>query len=127
MRTGCTTCFTSLFIRGSGVTLATGGWSSGYQFSITRDGRYYVAKTVASRLIVLKPLTLSTSILKLNSWNVLRVVASGSSLRFYANNKLLWSGTDVSLASGKVGVGLVNNGTGGANRLSVDYATLSVP
>jgi len=126
-RTGCASCVTNLFFRGSGVSLTTGGWTSGYQFSVTRDGRYYVAKTVASRVTVLKALTASAKINKNSGWNVLRVVASGSSLQFYINGSLVYSKTDASLTTGKVGLGMVSNGSGGANRLYVDYATLIVP
>jgi hypothetical protein len=127
MRTGCASCLTSLYIRGSGTGVTSGGWTSGYQFSITRDGKYSVVKTVASKATTLKVLSASAYINKLSAWNVLRVVASGTSLKFYVNGNLVWSGTDTAIATGKVGIGMVSNGTGGANRLSVDYATLAVP
>ena len=127
-RTGCDTCVFGVIIRGSGVSLPTGAWTSGYQFSITRNGQYVVAKGVNSKFTILKTNTSSTSINKLNAWNILRVVANGSSLKFYINGTLVWSGVDTSLTTGKVGLNVISSDPASkVNRLLVDYATLSIP
>jgi hypothetical protein len=59
-----------------------------------------------------------------NGWNVLKVTASGSQLKFYINNTLVWSGTDSSFGSGIVGIGMYRDATSG-NLLYVDWAKLS--
>ncbi len=76
---------------------------------------------------MLKAWTASSAINQGNVWNVLRVVATGSSLKFYINGVLAWSGTDTNLASGRVGIGIESSlGTTG-NQLQVDYAIVSMP
>ena len=124
LRTGCETCATSVYVRGTGVS-AFGNWTNGYQFSITRSGKYLVALNSIARLVPIKNWTASSAIVKGSAWNVLRVVAIGSSLKFYINGILVWSGTNSAFSSGKVGIGLSTDGN--ANRLYVDYATLTVP
>jgi hypothetical protein len=57
------------------------------------------------------------------AWNTLTVVASGSSLSFYINNTLVWSGTDTELTSGRVGIGMYSDSSAG-NVLYVNYAWL---
>ena len=54
----------------------------------------------------------------------MRVVASGSSLTFYINGTPVWSGSDSSLTSGRVGLGFYADATSG-NQLWADYATLT--
>ena len=124
MRSGCETCATSIYVRGTGVS-AFGNWTNGYQFSITRSGKYLVALNSIARLVPIKNWTASPAIVKGSGWNVLRVVAIGSSLKFYINGTLVWSGTNSAFSNGKVGIGL--NSDGSANRLYVDYATLTLP
>jgi hypothetical protein len=124
MRIGCDLCATSIYIRGTGVS-AFGNWTNAYQFGIRRDGSYLVAKNVIAKLVPIKNWTASSYINKGTAWNILRVVAQGSSLRFYINNTLVWSGSNTSFSTGKVGLGLYSNGTGGVNSLIVDYATLN--
>jgi len=124
MRSGCETCATKLFVRGDGIP-AFAGWKNGYQFNIKRNGYYYVGKTINGTLYTLRNWTYSATIKKASNWNLLRVVARGSSLKFYINNNLVWSGIDSSRSTGKVGAGLYSNGTGGLNRLYIDYATLT--
>ena len=58
-----------------------------------------------------------------NGWNTLKVVAVGSSLKFYINNILVWTGSDSSLRTGTVGFGFYRDGTAGT--LFVDSASLS--
>jgi hypothetical protein len=58
-----------------------------------------------------------------DAWNTLRVEASGTSLAFYINGTLIWSGTDSSLSSGRAGVGMYRDASTG-NELRVDWALL---
>lgn len=54
-------------------------------------------------------------------WNTLKVVANGSSLKFYINGVLVWSGSDNAITTGKVGFEFFNN----TGPLYVDWATLT--
>jgi len=56
-------------------------------------------------------------------WNNLKVVAVGSSLKFYVNGTLVWSGTDSNYRTGYVGVTMYRDSYAGT--LDVDYATLT--
>jgi hypothetical protein len=56
----------------------------------------------------------------------LKVVASGSSLKFYANNVLLKSFTDTSLNSGQLGV-MTSRVQNFAETTNVDWATAGGP
>jgi hypothetical protein len=54
---------------------------------------------------------------------VLRAYVSGPSLRLYINGSMVWSGTDTSLNSGRVGLGMYKSIS--SDQLWVDYATLT--
>ena len=58
-------------------------------------------------------------------WNTLRVVANGSSLYFYINETLVWSGVDTDLEVGRVGIGMYSLTGNTDDRLWVDWATLT--
>jgi hypothetical protein len=125
-RLGCKICPTRILVRGVPAPLgANGDWHSGYEFQYTRDGTYSVNKWVDGEKTVLQTWTFSAAILQNDAWNLLRVVADGSSLKFYINGVLVWSGSDASLTSGKVGVGMYRDASTG-NMLLVDWATLTV-
>ena len=125
MRTGCNNCATKLLVRGSAVASAVAGWTSGYQFNIKRNGYYYVGKIINGSAITLKNWTYSPYINKGNAWNVLRVVAKGGGLGFSINGHPVWAGYDYSLNLGKTGVDMWSDGSGGVNRVFIDYATLT--
>ncbi|MCL4825464.1 MAG: hypothetical protein KJZ57_14735, partial [Anaerolineales bacterium] len=56
-------------------------------------------------------------------WNQLKVVAVGSSFKFYINGKLVWTGSDPTLRTGQVGFGFYREA--GAGLLYVDWARLT--
>lgn len=58
-------------------------------------------------------------------WNTLKVVGSGSSFKYYINGTLVWTGTDASLSTGQVGVGMYRVVPETSN-LNVDWAKLSI-
>ena len=60
------------------------------------------------------------------AWNEVRVVAIASSLSFYINEVLVWSGSDAGLVSGRVRIGMYR-GPGMTSWLLVDYSTLTDP
>jgi len=67
----------------------------------------------------------SSAINQGDAWNTLRVVASGAHMEFYINGTEVWSGTDSSLAFGRVGIGMYRHAASTGDRLDVDWAVLS--
>jgi hypothetical protein len=126
-REGCVWCDNLLYVRGTPSPLQSYGyWSSGYLFVYANDGYFAVVKTVGGTWSVLQDYTYTSAIAQ-NGWNTLRVVASDSNLYFYINGTLVWTGTDSSLTSGLVGVGMENfeDSVTFGDTVRVDWATLS--
>jgi hypothetical protein len=124
-RTGtCVSCSNRIIIRGNPSSMvSTNWWKPSYNFQYTNDGSFSVYYMNSSGVsTALKGWTASTAIVK-NGWNTLKVVAVGSSLKFYINNILVWTGTDSGLRTGTVGFGFYRDGNAGT--LYVDSAKLS--
>ncbi len=123
IRYGSDTNANRLWIRGTVYPLgSTNWWYNGYLFQYTRNGAFSVYKSVAATSTSLQSWTTSSAINQGDAWNTLRVVANGSSLSFYINGTLVWSGSDASLTSGQVGVGMYSESS---DQLLVDWATLT--
>lgn len=120
-----------LFVRGNPSSLgSTNNWNSSYQFNYTANGDFGVFKIDgAGATTTLAGWTAHTAIVQgSGSWNKLKVVAVGSSLKFYINSVLVWSGVDTSLQTGSLGIDMYSSTTGGVgatNKLDVDWATAS--
>ena len=111
-----------LIVRGLPTAFYAGNdWKNAYRFLYSQNGNFSVWKNVGGVTTALKGWT-TTSSIDLNNWNTLKVVANGSQLRFYINNVLVWTGSDSSLISGQVGVGMYRGVT--VQSLQVDWATL---
>jgi hypothetical protein len=123
---GCTSCQHGLMVRGTPYPLGGANrWSNGYGFYINRSGHYAVFKYLAGTAVSLQNWTPSVAIEQGEAWNVLRVVAEGSSLRFYINGSLVWTGVDPSFIGGRVGITTYR--LSGSNlRLWADWARLTV-
>jgi hypothetical protein len=119
----CTTCANRIIVRGNPASLtSTFGWKPSYIFQYSNDGSFSVFEMSSSGTsTTLKAWTASSAIIK-NSWNTLKVVANGSSLKFYINNVLVWNGLDSTIASGSVGFGFYRNIYAGS--MYVDWAKL---
>ncbi|NDY57988.1 DUF1080 domain-containing protein [Desulfovibrio sulfodismutans] len=98
-----------------------GLFNSGYYFGFTTDGYFNVSRMDNGSWNSYTG-WLTSAAIKGNDWNVLRVTASGSSLKFYMNETLLYSVTDSTYSTGKVGFGFY---AGAAGTFMADYATLS--
>lgn len=121
-RTGtCTTCANRIIIRGNPASLyATNRWKPSYYFQYNNAGQFSVYEhTSASTEIALKVWTASVAVVA-NGWNTLKVVAVGSSLKFYINGTLVWSGSDTTLQVGQLGFGHFRDAAAGT--LQVDWA-----
>ncbi|MFH2040318.1 MAG: C39 family peptidase, partial [Chloroflexota bacterium] len=125
-RTGETNWANNLVIRGRPTVLSsTKSWSPSYIFEYSNSGYFSVWEISSSGVeTVLKGWTTSSAIVK-NGWNTLKVVAVNSSLKFYINNILVWSGFDGTLKTGQVGFSFYRDATAG--RLDVDWARLWIP
>ena len=102
-------------------------WNRYYYFEYTREGSYSVWKRLPGESeIALQGWATSTAINTGDAWNTLRVVSNGSNLSFYINESLVWSGADISLTSGRVGIGFFRDDDGiEDDELIVDWAKLT--
>jgi hypothetical protein len=124
-RTGCSSCANRIKIRGTTTPLdSSKWWNKGYYFQYSNDGSFSVWKTNAGVSTAIKGWTATPYIIS-DGWNTLRVVANGSSMKYYLNGHLLWSGTDTALTSGMVGMGLYRDSSSTGNLFQADSAILS--
>lgn len=120
-RTTCEFCENYLMVRGrSTPTTSNKVWNSGYRFEYTNHGDFRIVRLDSGSVVnELVPWTLSGSILTYD-WNTLKVIAVGSSLKFYINGTLVASITDSTHRTGYLGFGFYRNTE--ATRLYVTYA-----
>ena len=120
----CSDCNNGIYIRGQVTPFSYGNqmWGKGYFFSIANNGYFTVLKYDNGQT-ELKGATYSAAIVPY-SWNTLRVDAIGSSLKYYINGTLVWSGTDTTHTIGKVGIAMYQTSYPG-DILYVDWASAS--
>ncbi len=127
MREGCEECANSIVVRGTPTPFGAGGrWHSGYSFNITRNGFYSVVKYTDGSGSLLQGWAYSSAINTGSDWNTLRAVADGSNLRFYINGALVWSGTNSSYVSGRVGIAMYRTADSSGDQFWADWATLDI-
>jgi hypothetical protein len=97
-------------------------WNREYKFTYNNSGSFSVWEINGSTRTALKSWTASSAIVQ-DGWNTLKVIAVGSSLKFYINNVLVWSGADTTLKTGKVGFGFFREADSG--KLLVNWAKVS--
>lgn len=115
-----------IFIRGVPEPLGDGNrWNNGYAFQYATDGYYSIYKYISGVAYEIKSWTGSSAICTGYCWNELRVTASGSTLKYYINGTLVWSGTDTTFSTGRVGIGMFRGSESTNNVLVVDWATLT--
>lgn len=113
-----------ILIRGNPTTYTTNNaWQNSYLFGYTDRGKFGVFKRKSGTPYTLKDWTTTTAI-KRGDWNVLKVVAVGTGMKFLINGKLVWSGTDKTFKAGNVGLAMYRNDV--VERMSVDWARLDV-
>jgi hypothetical protein len=111
-------------LRGTVTPLnSTGTWYKEYKLQYSNDGYFSVWKGNGSSRVALQGWTATPAIVQ-NGWNKLKVTATGSTLKFYINGSLVYSTTDSTLTSGRVGLGMYRD-TSGGNMLYADWAKLS--
>jgi Zn-dependent metalloprotease len=125
-RSGCSSCANQILVRGDPLPLQAGrDWRAYYSFQYRNDGQYSVYKRVDSGASVSLQAWTSSPAIVSGGYNLLRVVANGTSLSFYINDTLVWSGADAELSNGQVGIGMYRDSYSEGNWLDVDYATLT--
>lgn len=135
-RTGGCADANAIYFRGTAAPQDSyGRWYAGYWFAYANNGTFKVAKAQGGAWSTIAQWTKSPAILPYD-WNVLRVTAVGSTLRFFINGTEVHTATDSALASGQVGIEMQDGGSGGypgsggtagggSGTLSVDAAFLS--
>ena len=66
------------------------------------------------------------SAVHVDDWNTLKVVVNGTSLKFYINGTLVWTGTSTTVLAGQVGLAMYRGAGSTGNFLNVDWAKLTV-
>jgi hypothetical protein len=126
-RTGCTICSNGLIIRGNPAGFTPSKfWNSSYWFGYTNNGSFGIFEYSSTGVeTTLKTWTSHAAIVQGNNWNTLKVVAVGSTMKFYINNVLVYTIVDSTFKTGQVGVAMYRDGTSTGNALLVDWAKLS--
>ncbi|MCZ7549399.1 MAG: zinc-dependent metalloprotease [Anaerolineales bacterium] len=116
-------CANYVTVRGAPNPLdPTGRWNKEYKFAYSNLGSYAVFLVDGPAVTTLQDWTDSSAVVQ-GGWNQLKVVAVGSSFKFYINGKLVWTGSDPTLRTGQVGFGFYREA--GAGLLYVDWARLT--
>jgi hypothetical protein len=124
-RTGCAACANNLYFYGAPSPLnGFHEWNNTYKFAITNDGRFMVGKMVGGVYAAVVDWTASATIVQ-GGWNTLKVTAKDTFVQFFINNTRVASGNIYSFSNGRVGFGFYRDPVSTANKLYVDYATLT--
>ena len=124
-RTGCSSCSNGIIVRGESLPLASfSRWDRGYLLNYTNNGNFSIWRMEGGTETALVGWTTSSAINK-DAWNVLKVVFSGSTLRFYINGTLVANISDSLYNKGYLGIGFYRDLESTGNRLLIDYAKLT--
>lgn len=125
----CDSCPNGVIVRGTPFPLVpngTGRWNSGYEFTITRQGGFWVIRLDPDGTWqFLQEATHSDAINTGSEWNTVRVVASGPVMFFYINGELVWSGVDSTYTSGNVGLLMHRTAFYDSENFQADWALLT--
>jgi hypothetical protein len=109
-----------LIVRGNPNSLVAGKWKPAYYFQFANNGTFSVYEYTSSGAELVKKAWSASGAVVPNGWNTLKVIVVGSSLKFYINGVLVWSGADDTLVVGQLGIGYYRNSATGM--LDVDWA-----
>lgn len=124
-RSGCASCANHLIVRGNPLPLAPDNlWNTFLIFQYSANGWFSVFEVDNGAVTTLQPWVQSAAIHQGLAWNNLRVIAIGGDFYYYINETLVWVGSDTSLTSGLVGLGMYRDLSTG-NQLYIDYAILT--
>lgn len=127
-RTGSETGYAqNLVIRGVPTKMNTAKeWSPSIMFEYSNYGTFSIWKISSTGVeSAIKTWTASSAIKK-NDWNILKVVVGATTIKYYINGTLVYSGTNTLTRVGQVGFMMYKPSTGTTgDAIYVDYATLS--
>jgi hypothetical protein len=113
-----------VFVRmGTGLVKSKNYWNPGYAFCYQGYGMYAIFKRSSTVETKIQGWTLTPAVI-IMGWNTLKVVATGTSFKFYINDTFVKSFTDSFRSDGYVGVGMYDSGVA-RDQLRVDWATLT--
>jgi len=112
-----------LAVRMGTGTMSEGSWYPGYLFGYANNGQYSIWEANSSGSWTAIQGYTSTSAIKKNDWNILRVVASGSTMKFYINGYLVKTISDSTRSKGYVGFEIYKYPT--SDGFYVDWAVLT--
>ncbi len=98
-------------------------WESAYYFQFNNDQEVSVLKSQAGIITALMDWVSIPYVISYG-FNTLKVTSQGSTLYFYINDKLTWSGIDESFRAGKAGIFLYRDTVSAGDLLEVDYASI---
>lgn len=129
-RLGCTVCANTLVVRSRPDAPSVNDFAPAFFFSYSNEepgaqGMFSVHKILADgSWVTLKTWTYTPAVVK-EGWNVLKVVATGNTFRFYINGTKVWQGTKPGPASGRVGLSMYSQ-DGIGDDFRIDWAQLTV-
>jgi len=112
----------ALYLRGTPAPLdSLYYWAQGYVFQYTNSGYYSIFKIINGTATTLKGWTTTATIVPYG-YNILKVVNTGTTYKFYINGTLVCTGTDSGLSMGQLGLEYYQN----TGLFLVDYVTATV-
>jgi hypothetical protein len=124
-RLGCSSCSSGIFVRGIPTPLAPfNRWDQGYLFNYTNNGNFSIWRMEGSSETALVGWTASPAIRK-GKWNVLKVVFSGNTMKFYINGTLVANVSDSLYKRAFLGIGFYRDIDSTGNRLLIDNVKLT--
>ncbi len=112
-----------LAVRMGTGTLSEGSWYPGYLFGYANNGTYSIWEAHSNGSWTPIQGYTTTSAIKIGDWNILRVVASGSTMKFYINGTLVKTISDSTRSQGYVGFEIYKYPT--SDGFYVDWAKLT--
>ena len=124
-RDGCLGCANRLYVRGVPEPLGSGlNWDKAYLFQYTNNGYFSVWHIDGDTASALQNWAECSAVSK-GGWNALRAVANRGSLSFYINDVPVWTGSDDSFSSGRVGLGMYRDADSTGDLFRADWAKLT--
>ncbi len=126
-RQGCLTCANAIIVRGTTKPLKKDyWWNKGYSFQYANNGYISVWEIKPGKVSHLLN-WIHIDVINESDWNILHVVANENDFSFYINDTLVWTGSDSTLKTGRVGIAAYryNDADTSPENFSVDWASMS--
>jgi len=111
---------------GGSVSSTDDNWYPGYSFGYANTGDYSIWRLNSNETVTAIQSWTYSSAIKPYDWNVLRVVANGSSFKFYINDVLVKTFNESGRTNGFVGFKIYKSFDFASDQFQVDWAKLTV-